>query len=227
MCSWKDYDEAIRHIHDLYPHCVLGGLGMSMGGTVLTKYVCKTRSKSLLKALVIVSSPINCLKNSEVLKSLTNYFGFFDFLILTVLKKIISRIEPEIKKFHESFESKGIDLIKIKNSRSCSEFDDLFTSRMLGLRDSSEYYEKASCGHLLKNVEIPMLAINSKDDTVVSYKSVPQDEFRLNKKIALALLSSGGHVGYFRGHLPPKRWFQVPSLEFLVLALEESNKLGE
>jgi predicted alpha/beta-fold hydrolase len=191
-----------------------------MGGTVLTNYVAKTGKKTVLSALVIVSSPLDCLTCAQEMRSWKNFLGFFDFLILNVLKKLVKNCENELKTLKNKFFLKGVDLDQVRLAQSCIEFDDLFTAPMNGMRSFREYYAEATCAHLLKDVEIPFMALHAKDDPIVSYLSLPKEEFFKSKKTVLVLMNTGGHVGFFKGYCPPKRWFQVPIIEFLINSLE-------
>lgn len=186
-----------------------------MGGTSLINYASRSGKTCLLKALSVIGSPIDCTINSKELNSFWNYFGFFDKLILSVLKRLIKQVEVDFNEWKSELESKGLVFKEVYESKSCSEFDSRFTAKILGMENSQEYYEKGSCVHLVKNIKIPFLALHAKDDPIVSYLAVPREEFERNEYMVLALTNTGGHVGFFRGCFPPKRWFQVPCIEFL------------
>lgn len=132
---------------------------------------------------------------------------------------LLKQAESELNEWKDLLEHKGISFRDIYESESCYEFDDLFTAKMLGLESAQKYYEKGSCEHLVKNVSIPVLAMHARDDPIVSFLAVPREEFEKNENLVLALTNTGGHVGFFRGSFIPKRWFQVPCIEFLTQCL--------
>lgn len=132
-----------------------------------------------------------------------------------MLKKLTKGVESEFEEWKSQLERKGLDFKKVYESQDCVEFDDRFTAKMLGLENAQEYYRKGSCVELLGNIRIPFLALHAQDDPIVSYLAVPRQEFEKSEYLVMALSKTGGHVGFFSGHFPPKRWFQVPCVEFL------------
>jgi predicted alpha/beta-fold hydrolase len=201
-----------------HPGMDLVGLGMSMGGAILAKYASKTSEKCLFKALVTVAAPFNFLTSAEGIRDKWN--GLFDSMLLAVLKGFINNKRKELEKFEKEFKDLGIDFEQVLQSKSCCEFDDRFTAKMMGLKSYKEYYLKGSCVGQMHRISIPFLALHAKDDPIVSYLAAPQEEFRKSKNMVLALTTTGGHVGFFKGNCPPKRWFQVPCVEFLLNSLD-------
>ncbi len=67
----------------------------------------------------------------------------------------------------------------------------------------------------LKDVRIPLLCINSRDDPILHHSTIPFDEAKSNENIILLVTKTGGHVGWFEGFLNPKRWYIKPTLEFI------------
>lgn len=193
---------------------------MSMGGAILAKYASKTGTNCKLRALATVGSPFDSGTSAKYLKSKWNYFGLFDSMILTVLKMYVKNKLPEFMKWEKEFKDMNIDFDEVMNTKDVSDFDDKFTARMVGVKGFNEYYYKGSSGRGLGKVRIPMIALHAADDPIVNCIAAPKEEFRNNKNLVLALTKTGGHVGFFKGMLPPKRWFQVPCIEFLNQSLQ-------
>lgn len=54
----------------------------------------------------------------------------------------------------------------------------------------------------------------SKDDPIVSYKTMPFQSFKNNSNIELTATEKGGHLCWFEG-IVPKRWYPRPVLNYL------------
>lgn len=80
--------------------------------------------------------------------------------------------------------------------------------------DSAEdYYVWASSDHVVKDIRVPFLAVNSADDPVVRH--VPMDGGG-NGLVVMALTTGGGHLGWFEpGDAGLNRWVTRPVLEWL------------
>lgn len=55
--------------------------------------------------------------------------------------------------------------------------------------------------------------MNSKDDPIVSSKSIPQ-ELKTNRNVEFVLTESGGHVCWYEGIIP-NRWYPKPTMDFI------------
>ena len=60
---------------------------------------------------------------------------------------------------------------KIENARNIHEWDEHFTTKIHKYENNKEYYRFASSANIIKNIKIPTLCINSRDDPIVEYIS--------------------------------------------------------
>ncbi len=65
---------------------------------------------------------------------------------------------------HHFDASSNWDLDAVLSSKTIKEFDDRFTSRQFGYSDVKEYYSDACLVGKLKQMRIPVLALNAEDD---------------------------------------------------------------
>lgn len=105
--------------------------------------------------------------------------------------------------------------------KSIRDFDELVTRRMLGFKNHIEYYEAISSARVLKNINIPLLCMHSKDDPVLHPSSIPIKEGLANDNITMLITNHGGHVSWFEGVFKPKRWYPKPTVEFLNACYDE------
>ena len=97
--------------------------------------------------------------------------------------------------------------------RTIWEFDELVTAPLNGFNNALDYYEKCSSLNFLSSIKTQTLLIQSKDDPLIPFKSVPRPE-SLNSNIQLQLNSAGGHVGFIAGYR--ERWLETQLLNYLV-----------
>jgi len=123
-------------------------------------------------------------------------------------------------------ESHGLniqDLLKVKSLR---DFHTQFTVKLFEHKDIGEYFEttRVSDSHV-ENVKIPLLILHAKDDPIATHRAIPIEALQKNPNILYAETSHGGHLCWFTG-LKPRRWYPVPTMEYLnkVLELKQEEK---
>jgi uncharacterized protein len=203
----------------MYPQAHLVGLGTSMGAGLILKYAANTGDKCLLKGIVAAAAPFDYKICRKHLGSFLPYFGLSDSFILGQLKRQFNSIQENLTTMEKELQEKGININEVIQSKSSQEFDEKFTIRVCGYENTAEYYEKASVSKDLGKIQVPVLALSSKDDPVVVSKCIPYQEFRKNPKLLLATTNIGGHIGWFTG-TDARRWYPKPSIEFLDAVLE-------
>jgi len=117
--------------------------------------------------------------------------------------------------------AKAIPFALALKNPTLRDFDHAFTRFAGGAPpifpfDSAEdYYYWASSDHVVKDIRVPFLAINSADDPVVRH--VPMDGAG-NGMVVMTLTTGGGHLGWFEtGDDRLQRWVTKPVLEWLKL----------
>lgn len=104
------------------------------------------------------------------------------------------------------------DLNKVKTFR---EFDERVTAKLLGHKNALEYYEKNSCLPYLKDIQVPTLIVNAKNDPFLGKRCYPIREAYKNPSLFLEMPNSGGHLGF----LPLKKgpyWSERRAEKFLL-----------
>lgn len=87
-------------------------------------------------------------------------------------------------------------------------FDENFTSKLFGFNCADEYYRHASPIQRLLKVRVPLVIVNSIDDPIIGYRTLPFSEVRLNPFTALVTTTTGGHLGWF--DYKGNRWYADP-----------------
>ncbi|KAJ2726428.1 hypothetical protein GGI07_000566 [Coemansia sp. Benny D115] len=204
----SDYGFAVDHIRSRFPASKLIAIGYSLGANLITKYVGEQGKDCPLKAAISVCNPYDLASSSDAIEQPTmrNKFIYSPAMLEGLMRlykrhRVMMNTGP-VKLDHDA-------IMKIKLIR---EFDDLITSRVFGYKDSTDYYTKNSCAQFMPNIKIPFLAITALDDPVCPKEYIPQDTFRSNPHLVLALTQHGGHLGYHES--PGVSWFPRPIAEF-------------
>ncbi|KAJ8489462.1 hypothetical protein ONZ45_g13567 [Pleurotus djamor] len=217
-----DLRAALAYIRSQYPNAPLLGLGFSIGGNIMTRYIAEEGQHSRLVSACSLACPWNLVRNNEVLKSTLVGKHVYAKALGTNLLNIATKHAAALSQDPEHPVSKALSqALQLKNP-TLELFDTVFT-RIAGgpspnfpYESVSQYYEEASSHNVLADIKIPFLAINSADDPVV--QDVPMEGSE-NEYIVMALTSGGGHLGWFesdnQGNI--RRWIVNPVLEWLQL----------
>lgn len=160
-------------------------VGVSLGGNVLAKYLGEQGDLAIPCAAATVSAPFDLMASSRALESGLPRRLYTPYFLHTLLHKV----PPTTQKF-----------------RSLAEFDDAFTAPLNGFIDKDDYYLRASSKPYLRDITIPTLLINAKNDPFVPQRSLPNVS-DVSGSVQLLQPEHGGHVAFVsgsgRGHL---RW---------------------
>ncbi|OSD01613.1 AB-hydrolase YheT [Trametes coccinea BRFM310] len=228
-----DIRVAVLHISKMYPRAPLIGVGFSLGANVLTRYLAEEGEKSRLVAGCALACPWDLVASSDHLESHFFHKNVYSRGMAQNLKKVIARHLEALSKFPDSLAWQAAKAVSARKSMSLVEFDDTVT-RVCGgssppfpFPSARDYYTAASSHKMLKDIRVPFLALNSKDDPIVS--SIPVGVAD-NGWVVLALTEGGGHLGWFEagkrfGEL--ERWVRKPVLEWIRAVGEDLVPEGE
>jgi predicted alpha/beta-fold hydrolase len=106
--------------------------------------------------------------------------------------------------------------------RDLYAFDDLFTAPLHGFVDTPDYWRRASALPVLRNIAVPALALNARNDPFVPAQSLPRSE-QVSPSVTLWQPLQGGHVGFpaADGRWPATHVLAMPQAvaDFLALSL--------
>ena len=189
-----DFKEVVMTISQRFPQCPLFGMGFSLGGNILMRYLIQYADTPLLAA-ISVSMPFELDKSADYLAP------FYQRVLLRSLKrKVAAKIVSGMPM--------SVNLKSLKAISTLRQFDTLVTTPLYGYHSVDEYYHMASSRHLLKHVRRPSLIIHAMDDPFVPMNSIPTHQ-ELSDHISMAMTQHGGHMGFITGGLPwkPSYWF--------------------
>eukprot|EP00828_Plagiopyla_frontata_P024113 TRINITY_DN30792_c0_g1_i1.p2 TRINITY_DN30792_c0_g1~~TRINITY_DN30792_c0_g1_i1.p2 ORF type:complete len:147 (-),score=29.32 TRINITY_DN30792_c0_g1_i1:47-487(-) len=121
--------------------------------------------------------------------------------------KFINTLNEHKEQISQRCEENGISLEKIKKCGDLKCFNNKFTKKYFNITDLDEYQNQLSCQEKLKDIKIPTLFINARDDRVLG--NIPIGLVQQCENFVFAVTRKGGHLHWFTGLLP-KRWVFKP-----------------
>ena len=182
--------------------------GVSLGGNMLAKYLGESQERSDCEAAVVVSAPLDMVAASE---PLSKGFG----------KAVYTRdfLRTLVPKAYDLWQKNptAFDWQAVKKAKTFAQFDGAFTAPIHGYKDALDYWVRTSAKPLLKDIRVPTLVINAKNDPFIPWQSLPQ-ETEVSSAVSLMQPEQGGHVGFVSGAFPGHvNWLPQTILQFFGL----------
>tara|TARA_R110001583_G_scaffold91124_6_gene233140 strand:- start:1438 stop:2412 length:975 start_codon:yes stop_codon:yes gene_type:complete len=201
-----DLQRVIEHAHGLgYQHIHL--VGFSMGGNLSLLYVGR-QGRDLpqhVKSVVAFSVPCDLAASALCLAERKNKIFMWRFL-----KDLKEKIEAKAIDFPETVNAENYHQIK-----TFQHFDDRYTAPIHGFNDAADYWAQSSCKAVLKDIRIPALLVNAKNDPFLPEPCFPYAEARESEWLSLEVPRSGGHVGFIELNRRHAYWMERRVVEFV------------
>lgn len=202
----EDFHFVLKTLRKRTPKAPIAAIGVSLGGSVLINWLGKHQDEKLLAAAIAVSVPFELKKAANhINKGLSRFYQWY---MLRDLRQGVANKFKIVEAPH--------DFGDINRLRTFWEFDNKITAPLHGFLDVHDYYEKASCRPYLKQITVPTLILQSRDDPFMSPDVIPNAD-ELSHAITLEVTEKGGHVGFITGRLPwrPVYWLEKRTMLFL------------
>ena len=162
--------------------------GVSLGANILLKFLGETgeNARQYLRGAAVLSPPVDLLACALKMLEPQNwvYQRYF-------VKRLKERMRRKIVHFP------GIaKMRRVEQVRTIYEFDDVVTAPHFGFGTAENYYRLASAGPLLRDIRIPTLIIQAKDDPMVPWQSFLDSGVERNSHVQLLFTEHGGHSGF-------------------------------
>lgn len=195
----NELDFAVDFLKKEYKGANMYLLGFSLGASYGVKYVAG-KGKGKIKGMVSISNPFDVKKAQENLHSYKNFI-YNNFLTKLLIRKVLFNKET----LDKHLEKNGIqfDYEKFKKSKILKEFDENFTYKVHS--EKPDIFEKLSCFKFIKEIDVPVMFINSKNDPISDFSNVPVKSIKENGNLFLVATPKGAHTEYFF-NLNKKRW---------------------
>ena len=206
-----DIDEALDDIRNEYGEKIkIYAVGFSYGANQLVKYLGQKNNKNKkITAGISISNPYEFIISARLA-----YDKIYNRMLLMFLQKVVNKTRKQLEELNLN-----LDVNLLLNTNQITDFDQYYTSYLLGFRGADDYYRNISSVLDMKNIDVPLLCIHSKDDQICFKEGIPFEEIKLNKNIALLLTSHGTHSCFIESNglfgLKVKQWITKPVSCFL------------
>jgi predicted alpha/beta-fold hydrolase len=202
----QEIDWILRRLRAQIGIAPLYAVGVSLGGNALLKWLGESGDDAarVIAAAAAVSAPLDLMASGDALGQGFNLVYARNFLD-TLRAKSLSKLERHPGLY---------DADAVRRSRTLREFDDLVTAPLHGFRNTDDYWTRASSKPGLKNVRVPTLVINARNDPFLPAAALPGPG-DVSAAVTLEQPEEGGHVGFVSGAFPGNLgWLPRRLLEF-------------
>jgi predicted alpha/beta-fold hydrolase len=189
-----EIDWILRRLKTENPQSDLYAVGISLGGNMLLKWLGETGSDAgaIVERASAVSAPFDLNAAASVLDAGPRRAIYTRSFVESLKPKIVAKISA-----HKLMIDPAVVL-------ACSTFrqiDDLYTAPIHGFKDADDYWTRSSSKQWLKQIQIPTLLINARNDPFLPPSALPTDA-EVSASVTLEFPDSGGHVGFVAGAFP-------------------------
>jgi uncharacterized protein len=203
----EDLQAVISHVTSTSNYSQIALVGFSLGGNLTLKYVgersCNLDSR--ITAAVAFSVPCDLQSSSIQLSKPANRLYMSRFLLT-----LHGKVRAMMKVMPGKIDDRGY-----RQMSTFKEFDDRYTAPIHGFADAEDYWRKCSCRPFLKNIRIPVLLVNARNDPFLADPCYPVEEARENPNLHLEMPGSGGHVGFITFNHDGEFWSETRAVSFL------------
>ncbi|KPA82958.1 hypothetical protein ABB37_02703 [Leptomonas pyrrhocoris] len=182
------------------------GIGFSLGGVILCKYMGEEGQagrQSALDAVMIVNSPLDCIDSSSRLESGIERIVYQPSMLsgLTAYARRHAKVLKDLPGLEigvrAAFAKCQYDAI-LSPMKTIRDFDKVITAPTLGFATPEDYYHHISPIEWLPHFTVPVLCVSALDDPVCGPPPMDTLEKMMatNTNVALLTIPRGGHLGY-------------------------------
>lgn len=198
--SSNDLKLVIEHVQKSYAQ--IAGIGYSLGGNVLLKYLGEQGADSKLLGGVAFSVPCDLKGSAQQLTRWDNRLYMWNFMRL-----LKAKVEEKATRFPGIVDASEFDSIK-----TFEEFDNRYTAPLNGFKNAEDYWAQCHSKRVLPHIKVPTLLVNAKDDPFLSDSCYPQKEAQENPHFTLEIPKYGGHVAFQQKGM---YWSEQRAINFL------------
>jgi predicted alpha/beta-fold hydrolase len=206
----EDLDFVVRTLAAREPAAPLYGIGFSLGGNVLLKWLGENGTSSAIGAAATLSVPYDLAAASRYLERPVGRFYAWHFL---------RRLRPKALDVVARFprETAHIDVTRVAAARTFAEFDACVTAPLHGFDGPDDYYRRSSAAGFLPAIRVPTLCISSEDDPFFPGSAVAEAKALASPEVRFVVTREGGHTGFVAGRWPwqPVYWAEEMTVRWL------------
>ncbi len=174
-------------------------VGFSLGGNVVLKLAGELGQSPLLRGVCAISTPLDLAACARRMDGWDNRIYQRRFV-----RRMTARLCATGR--YSAQDLAGLN--------SVFHIDDRITAPSFGFGDAANYYQTQSAAGYLGSIRVPVLLIQSKDDTFIPFAVFETKTVRSNPYIELAVTEHGGHLGFI-GRRPHRFWLDAAVMEWI------------
>ena len=109
----------------------------------------------------------------------------------------------------------GLDIKPLSVIKTLMDFDDAYTAPLHGFQSATDYYQKCSSINFLKDIAIPTLIINTRNDPFLADECFPNTALNKSGLVNLETPARGGHVGFAIFNKKGLYWSEQRALDWI------------
>ncbi len=191
--DWVEIDWMLRRLRRAHAGMMYAA-GVSLGGNALLRWAQESgdAAGAVVAAVAAVSAPLDLAAGAAAIGRGFNRMVYTRMFLRTLKPKAIA-----LARRHPGLADVGA----IAAARDLHAFDDAFTAPVHGFADARDYWQRASAGPRLRDIRVPALVLNARNDPFLPQRALPSAG-DAGPLVQLEQPRHGGHVGFARG-LPP------------------------
>ena len=173
--------------------------GVSLGGSALLNWVGRAGADaaSVVSAAAAASTPLDLMASGMSIDQGLNRLVYVQMFLRTLKPKALAME----RRFPGLFDAR-----RVAGATTLWEFDDAFTAPVHGFAGTNDYWTRGSSKPWLRDIVLPTLVLNAKNDPFVPGASLP-DTPEVSASVVLLQPDHGGHVGFATPPVPGDiRW---------------------
>ena len=181
------------------PSAPVFAIGVSLGGSALLNWAGRVGAEAArtVSAVAAASTPLDLMASGIAIDQGLNRLIYVQAFLRTLIPKALdmARRYPGL-----------FDAQRVSRATTLREFDDAFTAPVHGFAGTDDYWTRASSKPWLRDIVLPALVLNARNDPFVPDVSLP-DAQQVSAAVVLEQPAHGGHAGFAAAPLPGNiRW---------------------
>ena len=175
------------------PAAPLYAVGVSLGGSALLNWLGRAGSSAsqMVTSAAAVSAPLDLMAAGVSIGRGVNRIYTVYFL---------ASLKPKSLAMAARFPGL-LDPSRIRRVKTLWDFDDTVTAPLHGFAGTADYWTRASSKPWLREITVPTLVINARNDPFIPADSLPTPR-DVSGSVTLEQPRDGGHVGFTSGRFP-------------------------
>ncbi len=175
-------------------HRKLVAVGVSLGGNALLRWAEEmgAAASQLVSAVISLSAPTDLTASGQAMGRGFNRWTYSRMFLRTMKPKALQKLNQYPGLF---------DANKLLAARSLYDFDNVFTAKLHGFKDTADYWKRASAKPHLARIQVPTLVVNALNDPFVPAHSLPLHS-ETGRHVSLWQPHDGGHIGFAQAPWP-------------------------